>query len=138
MHVVHVEQECSGDDRTALATVLQVLFLTCRLRFRSQSKSLNPSLKSQADGEREWLLSTEKMLVDEVPCCFGEVESTLEMDARMRSCNTVQEIEEEAAGITLNEVLAQMPRRVSAVMAVLFASPPKGSSYCELRVSDAP
>ena len=41
-HIVHVEQECTGDDRTALQTVVQ------------------------ADQEREWLLKMEKDLVDEV------------------------------------------------------------------------
>lgn len=42
MHVIHVEQECDGDDRTALQTVLQ------------------------ADGEREWLLKMEQDLLDDV------------------------------------------------------------------------
>ena len=41
-HIVHVEQECRGDERTALETVIQ------------------------ADQEREWLLKIEKDLVDEV------------------------------------------------------------------------
>ena len=41
-HIVHVEQECVGDDRTALETVVQ------------------------ADREREWLLKMETDLIDEV------------------------------------------------------------------------
>ena len=58
-HVVHVEQECNGDDRTALQTVME------------------------ADEEREWLLKVERELVDE-------------------------EITEEEAGVTLNDVYERL------------------------------
>ncbi len=70
MHVVHVEQECSGDDRSALQTVLQAragvfVLYAHRHMFDRDSRML------QADGEREWLLSMEKMLVDEVSFGFS-------------------------------------------------------------------
>lgn len=60
MHVIHVEQECVGDDRTALQTVLE------------------------ADLEREWLMSMEKRLCDdeigeeEAGVSLGEVYERLE------------------------------------------------------------